>query len=149
MSIWVLCLYWSNCTWTLKEIKFLIKFKSSAICTDTARTGLSVSLHTRGAWRQQLSLPAVCEGLWSRSKKWGGTVVSLEEHTGLRVDGRTQRGLGTAATHSVTGLCLTKVCLRSHLQTELSKEEPCVKSFLFCPVWSIYLEEVVLKELTS
>lgn len=61
-------------------------------------------------------------------------MVSLEEHTGLKVDGRIQWELSTAVTHSVTGLSLTEVCLRSHLQTELSKEEPGVKSFLFCPV---------------
>lgn len=53
------------------------------------------------------------------------TAVRKKEQTGLRVDGRTQWGLGTAATHRVTGLCLNECqCLRSLLHGHS------------CPFWS-------------
>lgn len=62
------------------------------------------------------------------------TAVRNREQTGLRVDGRTRRGLSTAATHSVTGLCVTKPqCPKvPPVWTQLFKVESCVKSFLFC-----------------
>lgn len=84
------------------------------------------------------------------------TVVRNKEQTGFRVGVKNpagnQQGLGTAAApYRVTGLCLTKRPgpTAPPVWTWMLKREPHAKSFLSCPVCSIYLEGVVLKGLTS